>query len=871
MKIRALRALRGPNYYSQRPMIFMELDIGELEEKPTDTIPDFRANIEKLLPTLYEHRCSPGVAGGFFQRIERGTWPGHVAEHIAIELQRLIGHDITFGKTFTLKEKGVYNVVYRYIDERVGLRAGEMAVALVEDLYRGIVNDPEPLLKELRGIAKETRFGPSTQSIVDEAARRGISHIQLNEHSYVQLGQGKFQRRIEATLMDNTSALGVEIAANKERTKQILDAAGVPVPRGRAVDSLEEACTLAEELGYPLVIKPLSGNHGRGVSIKISDQDRLEEAFALASQYSRTVVVEKYLEGFDFRFLVIDGVFQAAAMRRPAYVVGDGIHSIQQLIDIVNEDPNRGRGHEKVLTRIQINGESLRVLEGQGYSLDCVPEAEEMVFIHSTANISSGGTAMDITDRVHPLNQRMAERIARLIGLNVTGIDIIAQSVDQPITRDTGGVVEVNAGPGLRMHLHPSEGTPRNVAEPIVDMLFPEGASHSVPICAVTGTNGKTTVTRLISHILGFTGCTVGMTSTDAVVVDNIPILFGDYSGPEGAKTVMKDVTIDHAVLEIARGGILRRGLGFDTCDVGVFLNVSSDHLGYGGIDTLDQLTRLKSTVTESVKEDGFAIFNADDPLVLAAVRRSGANPILFSKDRNHPALKENLKNGHCNVTLKEDMIVLQKPGGTADIAHVNEVPITFEGQALFNVENVMAATGAAYALGINEEQIRAGLISFSPSIGQSPGRMNVIDIGDFKVLIDYGHNIGAVRATGDFIQNLMPGKKIRMVAGVGNRRTEDLLDFGEAVGAYADEIIISDPSPRNRRLGETAELVQEGLIRGGFDKDHIRIILEEGEAVQAALQQAGPGDLVVLQVENIQQVIQDVLEYKKEFGSQIT
>lgn len=663
--------------------------------------------------------------------------------------------------------------------------------------------------------------------------------------------------------MDNTSSLGVEIAADKERTKEILGSNGIPVPKGRAVRGYEDALKAVSEIGYPVVVKPLNGNHGRGISVNIKNDEELKIALELSNKVSSTAVVENYIKGHDFRLLVIDGKLQAAALREPAYVIGNGKETIKELIDIVNEDPNRGDGHEKVLTKVKIDEETTRILENQNLSLDTVLDDGKKVYVKSTANISSGGTAVDVTHNVHPINQLMAERISRLIGLNVIGIDLMAETLEQPLEQGKSGVVEVNAGPGFRMHLHPSGGTPRNIAVPIVDMLFPEGVKHSVPICAVTGTNGKTTTTRLISHILGYSGYTVGMTSTDAVTVDNVPILKGDYSGPGGAMAVMKDATVDHAVLEVARGGIIRRGLGFNKCDVGVLLNISSDHLGFGGIDTLEELARLKSTVTESVKKDGYAVFNADDSLVLDCVKKTKGKPILFSMDINNPALVKNLKNGNVNVTILENTVIVQQNGGITNVADIYEIPITFEGQAKFNIENVLAAVGACFALGVSEDQIRSGLISFSPSIGQSPGRMNVIDIGDFKVLIDYGHNIGAIHATGEFIQKLMPGKKIRMAAGVGNRRTEDIVGYGEALAKYYDQVVICDPSPRIRKLGETSDLVKEGLLKGGFTEDQIFIDIKEEDATQTALNLAGPGDLVVLQVENISQVTKDVLDYK--------
>ncbi len=864
MRIIEMRALRGPNFYSRRPVIFMKLDIGGLEERPTDVVPNFRRDIEMVMPTLIEHRCSLNRRGGFLERVERGTWAGHVVEHVAIELQCLARTEVGFGKAMGTDSRGIYNIVFRYQDENVGLKAGEFAVEIVEGLFEQKATAIQPLVHELNRIRESSLYGPSTQSIVSEAESRGIPHIRLNAGSYVQLGQGVHQRRIQATIMDNTSALGVEIADDKERTKEMLSSIGVPVPEGQPVLNLDEALETASVLGYPLVVKPLTGNYGRGITTNISNSEELETAFRIANGFCDTVLVERHVEGFDYRILVIDGKFVAAALREPARVLGNGKSTIQELIDEINIDPERGIGHEKLLTRIEIDHMTERLLLLRELSLQSVLAEGEKVVIKSAANLSAGGIALDVTDDVHPSIRSMAERVSRAIGLNVIGIDIIAPSLQEPLLEGFAAVLEVNAAPGFRMHLSPSSGTPRNVAANVLDMLFPPGSNHTVPIVAVTGTNGKTTTVRLISHILGINGSTVGMASSDSVVIHNAPIIKGDYSGPDGAKKVLMDPTIDHAVLEVARGGIIRRGLGFAESDVGVLLNVTSDHLGEGDIDTEEDLARLKATVVETVKPSGYAVLNAEDPLVLSAAANTECKVVLFSVNPENPILKENLGKGNMNVILKDEVIEIQKGGWTSTVASVFEIPITFDGQATFNVENVLAAVAATSALGLIDKQIRAGLVSFSPSIGQSPGRMNVIEMDHFKVIIDYGHNVGAINATGDFIKDLVSGRKIRMAAGTGNRRDEDIVDLGLAISNYYDHVIVTDSDPKGRNPGVTAELLRQGLLKGGFTNDMIAMVLDEREATKTALDMAGQGDLVVLQATDVDQVIRDVLNYKE-------
>jgi cyanophycin synthetase len=866
VEILEMRALRGPNRYSRYQVIFMELDLGKYEELPTDKLPGFKDRIVELIPSLYDHRCSPGHPGGLIERMERGTWLGHVTEHVAIELQCLAATEVGFGKTLDTKRKGIYHVVFRYRDEEMGMAAGRAAVDIVEAVVEGRDVDLPPIIDELKEIREDKLLGPSTRSIVNEAKSRDIPYLRLNRYSYVQLGHGVNQRRIQATMTDRTSAIGVEIADDKMRTKEILKTAGVPIPEGENVEDLDGALDVADDIGYPVVVKPLVGNHGRGITVNIGTPEDLQVAFEQAKRFRDTIVVERYLPGSDHRVLVINGKFVAAARRDPASVTGDGVSTVQQLIDRLNEDPQRGYGHEKVLTMVKVDFMTERLLSQLGKDLDTVlPEGEQLV-LKSTANLSQGGTSTDVTDEVHPFVRHMAERIATIIDIDIMGIDIIAPHLREPLESTGGGVVEVNAAPGFRMHVAPFHGEPRNVAAPVVDMLFPPGTTGRIPIIAVTGTNGKTTVARLIAHILKITGRTVGMSGTGGVVIGNDRILEGDYSGPEGTMFVLREPSVDAAVLEVARGAILRRGLAYDEADVGVFLNVSSDHLGQEDVDTVEELADVKGIVVETVKEKGRAVLNAGDHLVVRFKDSIKARSILFSTDPDLPVLREHLDGNGTVVTVVDDTIVLRKKALDFPIAKVRDVPMTLEGAATFNVSNALAATAACYALGIPAKGLERGLITFNPSTSQSRGRMNIIDVADYKVLVDYGHNPAAVRALSSVFPSLTTsGRVIGMHSGTGNRRDEDIMEFGRVLGTSYDHIVLTDSDPRRRTLGETAEVVRKGILDTGFPEEELTVILDVRKATRAALEMAGTGDLVVLQCDDVEQVLADVAEYKEE------
>ncbi|MEO6582732.1 MAG: cyanophycin synthetase, partial [Ferruginibacter sp.] len=618
MKIVEIKIMRGPNYWSIRrnKLIQMKLDLEEMEEMPTNKVNGFKERIEKLMPTLYDHRCSEGVPGGFFHRVDEGTWMGHVIEHIALELQTLAGMDTGFGRTRGTGKHGEYHVVFDYIEEASGEKAARYSFEIAQKLINDEPIDLEAYVLDLRVVREATRLGPSTGCIVEEAAKRGIPYIRLNKQSLVQLGYGVNQQRIRATIAGTTSCIAVDIAGDKEDTKNLLESAEIAVPKGRIIRSEEELQDAIDSIGYPCVLKPVNGNHGKGATTNINDWQHALKALAAAQVYGRNIICEKFITGFDFRLLVINYKFICAALRTPAAVTGDGKKTVQQLIDTTNNDPRRGYGHEKVLTTIKIDDFTKRMLEEKSYTLDSIPPDGELLLVKPTANLSTGGTSNDVTDEVHPSNIFMAERISKIIGLDICGIDIMAPNLKVPINENGGAVLEVNAAPGFRMHIEPSEGIARNVAEPVIDMLFPKGTAGRIPIIAITGTNGKTTTTRLIAHIAKSAGYKVGYTTSDGVYIQNQLMMKGDCTGPVSAQFVLKDPTVDFAVLECARGGILKSGLAFQQCDIAVVTNISADHMGLGGIDNMQQMAQVKAVVPETVVKHGYAILNADDDLV---------------------------------------------------------------------------------------------------------------------------------------------------------------------------------------------------------------------------------------------------------------
>lgn len=843
MKILEIKVMKGPNYWSvkRHKLIVMMLDLEDLEQKPTNKIPGFLERIKAMFPTMYSHRCSEGVEGGFFKRVEDGTWMGHVIEHIALELQTLAGMETGFGRTRGTGKEGVYHVVFSYVEEEVGKATAKASVEIAQRLIEGHDFDVNSFIQELREIREKVRLGPSTGSIVTEAINRDIPWIRLNRNSLVQLGYGINQRRIQATVASTTSNIAVEIACDKEDTKNLLEAAEVPVPRGRIIYDLEDLKAAIDRINYPIVLKPINGNHGRGATTNIKDWDSAVLAFDIAKKHSRSIICEKFITGHDFRLLVINYKFICAAKRTPACVTGDGKSTLQQLIDTVNADPRRGFGHEKVLTQIKIDAVTEKILQDKNLTLESVIPKDEILYLKPTANLSTGGTSTDVTDYVHPNNIFLAERIARIIGLDICGIDIMAENLSTPLEESGGAILEVNAAPGFRMHIDPSEGLPRNVAEPVIDMLYPPGSSARIPIIGITGTNGKTTTTRLTAHLVKSMGHKVGFTTSDGVYIQNQMMMKGDCTGPVSAEFVLKDPTVDFAVLECARGGILRAGLGFHRCDIGIVTNISADHLGLGGIDTVEQLARVKSVVVESVMPQGYAILNADDDLVYKMKDGLKCNIALFSMNPKSKRIKEHCdKNGIAAVyDESNDWIYIQKGAWKIQIDKAHQIPLTQSGRALFNVMNIMPAVLAGYLRGFTVVDIRQAMETFIPSPAQTPGRMNLFQFKNFQVLADYAHNPAGFNVLKAYVDKVDASKKIGIIAGTGDRRDEDIKELGRIAGSTFDEIIIrQDKHLRGRTEDNIIQLLKEGIAEVNPNVP-VHVILKELEAIDFAIKNA--------------------------------
>lgn len=857
--------MRGPNYWSIRrhKLIQMRLDLEELEQSPTNKIEGFGERLQKLFPTMYSHRCSIGTPGGFFKRVEEGTWMGHVIEHIALELQTLAGMACGFGRTRSTGKEGVYNVVFSYMEEKAGIYTAKASVRIAEALIAGNDYDLAEDIQNLREIREEERLGPSTGCIVDEAIARGIPYIRLNRHSLVQLGYGMNQKRIRATIASTTSSIAVDIACDKEETKNLLEAAEIPVPRGRIVYSEEGLKEALERISYPIVTKPVDGNHGKGATTNITNWEDAVRGLEAAKKYSRGVIVEKFITGQDHRVLVINYKFVAAAIRKPASVIGDGKSTIQELIDKTNEDPRRGYGHEKTLTQIKVDDFTMDMLTKANHTLESVlPDGEEL-FLKPTANLSTGGTATDVTDMVHPDNIFMCERIARIIGLDICGIDIMAENLTEPVKDNGGAILEVNAAPGFRMHIDPAEGIPRNVAEPVIDMLYPPGSSARIPIIAVTGTNGKTTTTRLMAHMVKTMGYKVGYTTTDGVYIQNQLMMRGDCTGPVSAEFVLKDPAVDFAVLETARGGILRAGLGFHNCDIAIVTNIAEDHLGLQDIDTIEQLTRVKAVVPASVLPSGYAILNADNKYTVSMAKECVCNIAYFSMDENNPLIKEHISKGGLAAIYENGYVTICKGTWKIRVEKAVNIPLTFGGRATYNIANVLPTLLAGFIRNFKVEDMRVALQTFIPGPVQTPGRMNIFRFKNFELMVDYAHNTAGFEAIGEMLGKI-DAHHVGVIAGVGDRRDKDTIALGRQAAKMFNEIVIrQDKNLRGRTEDEIIELITRGIKEVDPNKK-VTSFKRETDAIDFAIKNARKGTFLTICSDVVPDALDQILALKE-------
>lgn len=861
LQITSLRAMRGPNFFRLAPVIVCDLTLGPLRDVSSADLYDFNDRLLTALPSLREHPCSRGDSGGFVERLVEGTHFPHILEHVALELQHLAGSEVTFGRVVESGDPGVWWVIVAYEEEDVGLMAVREGAKLLRACIGVDTYDIGTTIESLTDLREEVRLGPSTAAIVEEARRRGIPVRRLNSRMLVQLGLGRNLRRIQAAMTDFTSAIAVEIAQNKEDTRRFLEGVGLPVPAGSIATSLDEARRIAHEIGYPVLLKPVDANHGRGISGCLSDGAALEHAWEMRLNPDAPVVIERFVEGRDHRVLVVDGRVVAVAERVPASVVGDGRSTLRQLIARENLNPRRGRGHRNVLTHLPIDSETEAHLARNGLCLDDVPEPGLRVMLRATANLSTGGTAIDRTDEIHPDNVTACEIAADVLGLDIAGIDVLTTDISIPF-RETGAViVEVNAGPGLRMHTHPTEGISRNVGGPILDMLYPPGREATIPVIAVTGTNGKTTTTRLIAHLFRQTGHTVGFTTTDGVYLHNRLVMEGDMTGPFSANMVLSNPTVDVAVLETARGGILRAGLGFDEADVGIVLNVSADHLGLRGIHTVEQLAEVKSVIPAVVKREGYAVLNADDPLVRAMAERTTGDVVLFTRHEGNRDFEDHVSRGGIGASIEDVTFVVRRGRLRIPIAEVRDVPLMLGGAARFQEENVLAAILAAYVRGIRYDSIRAGLLSFFPSPAMTPGRLNLVAFKGSRVLVDYAHNAAAVAGLLELAKRIPARRRLAVVAVPGDRRDIDIREVGRLAGRLDGVIIKEDRDLRQRAPGEVASILREGLRDGGMADARIEVIPDETRAVIAALDRIEDGDLLLILAEDVRSVLAIVQE----------
>ncbi|PKM81445.1 MAG: cyanophycin synthetase [Firmicutes bacterium HGW-Firmicutes-14] len=857
MKIIEIRPIEGANIYCHRPVIQLTLDLEEYADTSTDKVPGFAELLLSHIPSLGEHYCSRGRPGGFAERLREGTYIGHVIEHTAIELQHLAGMDVVYGKTIRTGAPGINRIITEYESKEAGIAALKTAVEFVWRLLDGKPVDIGTEPARIREVAGRYGLGPSTEAIAREAGRRGIPVMRLGEGSILQLGYGKHQQKVQATITGRTNCIGIDIACDKALVKELLAESGIPVPWGGIARTEKEAVEIAEHIGEKVVVKPYDGNQGKGVALNLRTKKEISRAFEVAVSISPKVIVEKFIVGKHYRLVVVDDRVVAASERIPAFVIGDGHNTIEELVEMVNRDPLRGEAHEKPLTKIKIDPIVLMVLAKKGLTPQSVPAQSEIVYLRENANISTGGVAVDVTGQVHRDTIELVIRAVRLVGLDVAGVDLVARDIGRPLVPGNGAIIEINAAPGIRMHHYPARGKARNVAGAIVDMLFPPGAKARIPIVSITGTNGKTTVTRMVSHILQAAGLAVGSTTSDGIYIGGRKIVDGDTTGPQSARVVLREPSVEIAVLETARGGILRSGLGYDFSNVGIITNISNDHLGMDGVETLEDMAYVKSVVAEAVHRKGSTVLNADDKHVVALSDRVRSSVIYFSAASDSLIVRRHLGAGGTAVFVKNGSIVAAWGTKIQKVLPVRHIPCTLGGQAQHNLQNALAAVAACIALETGMEYIREGLLSFLPNEKVNPGRLNMLELNNIRVVVDYGHNEKGYLNTLQTLKKLKPKRIIGVVAMPGDRKDGDIEGVGRIAAKYCDLIVIKEDSDtRGREPGEVAGILKHAVTEAGFSEDKTVICLAETAAVQKALELASKGDVVVVFYEKFEPVM---------------
>ncbi|MDW8800629.1 cyanophycin synthetase [Clostridium sp. A1-XYC3] len=859
MKIDEFRIFEGRNIYSHRKCIKMCVDLQGYRDIPTKDIEGFNEKVLELIPELNEHRCGIDEENGFKKRLYEGTYLSHTCEHIILALQNRLGLNAAYGKSREI-DGDKYYIIYEYVYVSTGVEIGKITVNLINSLINKENYDLKDAISKVRTILRTEELGPSTLSIIKEAKDRNIPVMKIGEGSMFQLGYGRYSKVIEATISDNTRSIGVDIACDKLLTKEILHNQCLPIAEGGKVRNALEMLIKAERIGYPITLKPRFGNQGKGVFVNIKNEKEALNAYEVLAKGFSDIIIEKNIFGRDYRVCVVDGKVVAAAERIPPYIIGDGFSSIRELVNDVNRDSMRGEGHEKPLTKIKLNDELKTYISKKGYNLESIlPEGEKLI-LRENANLSTGGKAIDCTDIIHEENIQICERAARAIGLDICGIDVCCNDISKPIT-DGGAIIEVNAAPGIRMHHYPSEGKSRNVAGSIVDMMFKD-SPKSIPVVAITGTNGKTTTTRLISYALSKAGCNVGMTTTGGIYINNKCIHKGDTTGYYSARTILANKEIDAAVLETARGGILKKGLAYDLADVAVITNITEDHLGIDGIDTLEDLAYVKALVGEAVKDEGYVVLNADDPMSKTIVDRMKSNIIIFSKDKYNTTLRSNISNGGYGVYISNGVMCVEKSGEIVPIVKVEDIKITLEGKLTYNIENAMAACAALIGLKLDYPIIKEGLTTFYGDEEFNPGRFNMYNIDNVVVVLDYGHNIEGYKAVLSGAKNIKHNRLVGIIGVPGDRTNSSVEEVGKIAGENFDYIYIKeDKDKRGRKNGEIASILENGVLKAGFDRKSIDIVLNERDALEKALDDAKAGDLIIMFFEDSKPLVELVKE----------